>query len=209
MQYQTLTFQELGSLFSVPYCINDPYSSTKNGICSGMSEWILVYLLIPDRPETSFFQTSGWRPYQQKGPLFIIFFGPNCTHCFLCINSSAHLLDPFFSFCCIWTVASCFMSVLPWVRTYICKGWCKKKFQTFIKIFITAFKGYKWILCWLVKSITEFLAFQKAIQTIFISFENSTLHFDKLFWQNWEFCKKWFCTKFEEILDSISYRSPQ
>ena len=53
--------------------MNDPYSSTKNGICSGMSEWILVYLLIPDRPETSFFQTSGWRPYQQKGPLFIIF----------------------------------------------------------------------------------------------------------------------------------------
>ena len=69
------------------------------------------------------------------------------------------------------------------VKTYFnkSKGWCKKKFQTFIKINITAFRGYKWILYWLVKLISEFLAVHKAIKTLFIGFANSTLHFDIFF----------------------------
>ena len=81
-------------------------------------------------------------------------------------------------------------------------------FQMFIEINITALRGYKCIFCWLVKLITEFLAFQKAIQTIFISFENSTLHFDKLFWQNWEFWKNSFCTKIDVNLNSDVLQKP-
>ena len=96
-QYQTLTFQELGSSFSVPYCMNDPYSSTKNSDCSGMSEWILVYLLILDKPETSFFLISGWRPYQQKGPLFIIFLVQTAP-----TASYALILQHICSHCTMW-----------------------------------------------------------------------------------------------------------
>ena len=50
------------------------------------------------------------------------------------------------------------------------KGWCKKNDTTIVKINIAAFSDYNCILYWLVKLITEFLSFQKAIQTIFIGF---------------------------------------
>ena len=43
------------------------------------------------------------------------------------------------------------------------------------------FRGYKCTLYGIVKLITEFLAFQKAIQIISIGFEYSTLHYDEGF----------------------------
>ena len=59
------------------------------------------------------------------------------------------------------------ISVFDWVCI---KGWCKKNDTTIVKINIAAFSDYNCILYWLVKLITEFLSFQKAIQTIFIGF---------------------------------------
>ena len=64
-----------------------------------------------------------------------------------------------------------------------------------MKINITAFRGCKCILYCLVKLITEFLGFQKAIKTIFISFSNSRLHFDNFFDKIQNFAKKSFTVK--------------
>ena len=57
----------------------------------------------------------------------------------------------------------------------------QKKFRTFIKINITVFRGYEWILYWLVKLISEFLTFKNAIKAILTGFVNSTLDFDIFF----------------------------
>ena len=57
----------------------------------------------------------------------------------------------------------------------------QKKFTTIVKMSIAAFRGYNGRLYGLVKLITLFLTFQKAIQTIFIGFANSTVHFDEFF----------------------------
>ena len=61
------------------------------------------------------------------------------------------------------------------------KGWCKKNVTTIANMNIAVFGGYKCILYWLIKLSTDFLRFQKAIQTIFIGFPYSTLHFDEYF----------------------------
>ena len=46
---------------------------------------------------------------------------------------------------------------------------------------IAVFKGYKFILHWLIKLITEFSRFQKVIQTIFIGFACSIFWFMKVY----------------------------
>ena len=51
----------------------------------------------------------------------------------------------------------------------------QKNVTTSVKMNIAAFRGYNCTLYGIVKLITEFLAFQKAIQTIFIGFAKSTL----------------------------------
>ena len=71
------------------------------------------------------------------------------------------------------------------------------------------FNGYVCTLYWLVRLIIEFLTFQEAIQAIFIGFANSTLHFDKFIWKNWDFCKKLFCTKIDANLDSEVLQKPK
>ena len=82
------------------------------------------------------------------------------------------------------------------------KGWCKKNYTTIVKMNIAVLRGYDCIYHCLVKLITDFLMYQAAIQTIFIGLASFALHFDKLYEQNWGFCKNWFCTKIDVNLDS-------
>ena len=74
---------------------------------------------------------------------------------------------------------------------YEFKGWCKKNVTTIVKLSIAAFRGCNCILYWLVKLITVFLTFQKAIQTIFIGFANS----DDFFYKIEDFAKNNFALK--------------
>ena len=48
-----------------------------------------------------------------------------------------------------------------------------------VKMSMAVFRGYNCVLYALVKLITGFLMFKKAIQTIFIGFTNYKLHFDE------------------------------
>ena len=75
----------------------------------------------------------------------------------------------------------------------------KKNVTTIVKMNIAAVRG---ILYWLVKLITVFLTFQKAIQTFFIGVANSTFHFDKFLKQNCRFCKNQCCTEIDVDLNS-------